>query len=354
MRPTRSTSPTCATIDNPFPPIVPVKPRDDCGVERREPAGDRPRLRERDRVCGAMAPGRRAPAVLVDAVEVEYVGSAGKHLIVLLQPERGAAGRGLAGIAAAHPALVEPLQHAAVRSAQPLDVPQRARSRCTQRFSNGLQFLVSYTYGKALDYGGSAASGGGAVGNGADGHQHGGGHGPSGFDVRHRRRGELRLRAALGKGRRWLSDGGACSGRWSAAGSLAGITTVTTGRPFTVFLQPASTTARRAGRTASGIGRLGQSDRRSVVRPGGFRGASAEHLRRLGPRHPVRARPRELRHVALEALLALRADERRVPVGRVQPVQSPRLRLPEREHRQPHALDASRRPWSTIEACSSR
>ena len=34
--------------------------------------------------------------------------------------------------------------------------------RLQQRFSNGALFLVSYTYGKSLDYGGSAASGGGA------------------------------------------------------------------------------------------------------------------------------------------------------------------------------------------------
>ena len=41
-----------------------------------------------------------------------------------------------------------------------------ARLKLQQRFTDGLQFLVSYTYGKSLDYGGSAASGGGAVGNG--------------------------------------------------------------------------------------------------------------------------------------------------------------------------------------------
>ena len=42
-----------------------------------------------------------------------------------------------------------------------------------QRFHGGLQFLVSYTYGKSLDYGSSAASGGGAVGGGQTVTEHG-------------------------------------------------------------------------------------------------------------------------------------------------------------------------------------
>ena len=38
-------------------------------------------------------------------------------------------------------------------------------TKVEKRFSQGLQFLFSYTFGKSLDYGGTAASGGGAVGN---------------------------------------------------------------------------------------------------------------------------------------------------------------------------------------------
>ena len=39
------------------------------------------------------------------------------------------------------------------------------QGKLCKRFSRGLQFLASYTFGKSLDYAGSAASGGGAVGN---------------------------------------------------------------------------------------------------------------------------------------------------------------------------------------------
>jgi hypothetical protein len=108
--------------------------------------------------------------------------------------------------------------------------------KVTQRFSGGLQFLVSYTYGKALDYGGSAASGGGAVGNPQTVTNLAAGHGPAGFDVRHRGVFSGVWELPWGKGRRWLGNGGilgAVAGGWQ----ISGIGTITTGRPFTVFMQ---------------------------------------------------------------------------------------------------------------------
>ena len=75
-----------------------------------------------------------------------------------------------------------------------------------QRFSDGLQFLVSYTYGKSLDYGGSAASGGGAVGNGQTITNIDAWHGPSGFDTRHRAVISYVYELPLGPGRRWMSE----------------------------------------------------------------------------------------------------------------------------------------------------
>ena len=95
-------------------------------------------------------------------VEAEYVGSAGKHLTLCYNPNEVQPGPG---------------SHQSRRLLQPvsnlsnmLQCDPRNRStfhagtlKVQQRFSKGLQFLVSYTYGKALDYGGAAASGGGAV-----------------------------------------------------------------------------------------------------------------------------------------------------------------------------------------------
>jgi len=60
------------------------------------------------------------------------------------------------------------------------------QGKLLKRFSGGLQFLASYTFGKSLDYGASAASGGGAVGNGQTVTRMDLWRGPSGFDVKHR------------------------------------------------------------------------------------------------------------------------------------------------------------------------
>ncbi len=93
--------------------------------------------------------------------------------------------------------------------------------KVTQRFSSGLQFLGSYTYGKSLDYGGSAASGGGAVGNPQTVTNLDAGHGPSGFDVRHRAVVSGVWELPWGPDRRWLREGGvlgAIVGGWQLAG----------------------------------------------------------------------------------------------------------------------------------------
>jgi hypothetical protein len=218
--------------------------------------------------------------------------------------------------------------------------------KVTQRFRGGLQFLGSYTYGKSLDYGGSAASGAGAVGNPQTITNLDAGHGPSGFDVRHRAVDQLGLRAAVGTGPAWL-ERRACSARSSAAGSSAGISTSPTGRPFTVFMQNGVNNG-----APSWPNRIGSGS--STTRPstsGTTRATSSR--RRPTPTATAAAafstaRPRQLRHLAVEALHRGRPRERRVPLGRVQPVQPSRLRLPEPElrfaDRRPNHVDRRRQP----------
>ena len=96
---------------------------------------------------------------------------------------------------------------------------------------------MSYTYGKSLDYGGSAASGGGAVGNGQTITNMDAWHGPSGFDVRHRAVISYVYELPFGPGRRWMSESGALVQGLVGGWQLSGITTLTTGRPFSVSLQ---------------------------------------------------------------------------------------------------------------------
>jgi hypothetical protein len=168
-------------------------------------------------------------------VELTYAGSAGKHLVFCYNPNEVQPGIGTQESRR----LLQPLN----RLNNMVQCDPRNRStyhsgqlKVTQRFSGGLQFLVSYTYGKALDYGGSAASGGGAVGNPQTVTNLQAGHGPSGFDVRHRGVVSGVWELPWGPGRRWLREGGllgAVVGGWQ----LSGIGTMTTGRPFTVFMQ---------------------------------------------------------------------------------------------------------------------
>ena len=223
------------TIDDPFPPIVQVKPRTTAELqaanprvlghsfENETPYAEQWHLGIERRVFAAMA------------VELTYAGSAGKHLVYCYNPNELQPGIG------PQPSrrLIQPLNNLS----NMLQCDPRNRStyhsgqlKVTQRFSGGLQFLLSYTYGKSLDYGGSAASGGGAVGNPQTVTNLDAGHGPSGFDVRHRAVISGVWELPWGPGRRWMNDSGvlgAVVGGWQ----LSGIGTMTTGRPFTVFMQ---------------------------------------------------------------------------------------------------------------------
>ena len=130
-----------------------------------------------------------------------------------------------------------------------------------KRFSDGYQFLVSYTYGKSLDYGGSAASGGGAVGNGQTITNMDAWHGPSGFDVRHRAVISYVYELPFGTGRRWMTDSGGLLQGLVGGWQLSGITTMTTGRPFT-RLAPDRRQQRRAR-----AGPIGSDPASSTTRP---------------------------------------------------------------------------------------
>jgi Carboxypeptidase regulatory-like domain/TonB-dependent Receptor Plug Domain len=226
---------TVRTINDPFPAIAQVKPRTTAELQAANP-----------RVLGHSFENETPYAEqwhlgidrrLFDtmAVELTYAGSAGKHMIFCYNPNEVQPGLGSQDSRR----LIQPLN----RLNNMLQCDPRNRStyhsgqlKVTQRFSNGLQFLGSYTYAKSLDYGGSAASGGGAVGNPQTVTNLEAGHGPSGFDVRHRAVISWVYELPFGPGRQWLANGGvlgAVAGGWQ----FAGIATMTTGRPFTVFMQ---------------------------------------------------------------------------------------------------------------------
>jgi hypothetical protein len=223
------------TIDNPFPPIAQVKPRTTAELQAANPRVLGHSFENETPYAEQWHLGIERRLFVATAIELTYAGSAGKHIVYCYNPNEVQPGIGTQESRR----LLQPLN----RLNNMLQCDPRNRStyhsgqvKLTQRFRNGLQVLGSYTYGKALDYGGSAASGGGAVGNPQTVTNLKAGHGPSGFDVRHRAVVSWVYELPWGPGRQWLTHGGwlgAIVGGWQ----LAGIGTITTGRPFTVFMQ---------------------------------------------------------------------------------------------------------------------
>ena len=226
---------TVRTIDNPFPPIVRVKPRTTEELQAANPRVLGHSFANETPYAEQWHLGVERRLFRATAVELTYAGSAGKHIVFCYNPNEVQPGIGSQDSRR----LIQPLN----RLNNMLQCDPRNSStyhsgqlKVTQRFSGGLQYLVSYTYAKALDYGGSAASGGGAVGNPQTITNLKAGHGPSGFDVRHRAVVSWVWELPWGPQRRWLNEGGVL-GSLAGGWQLAGISTVTTGRPFTVFMQ---------------------------------------------------------------------------------------------------------------------
>ena len=223
------------TIDNPFPAIVPVKPQTTAELNAANPRVIGHGYSNETAYAEQWHLGVERQLFSALLVEAEYVGSAGKHLTLCYNPNEIQPGLG----SNQSRRLLQPVSNLS----NMLQCDPRNRStfhagtlKVQQRFSKGLQFLVSYTYGKSLDYGGAAASGGGAVGGGQTVTNMEAWHGPSGYDVRHRGVVSYVYELPFGKGRRWISDSGAILEGIVGGWQLSGITTMTTGRPFTVFL----------------------------------------------------------------------------------------------------------------------
>ena len=98
---------------------------DDGGAHRRQSSRVRPQLRQRDGVRRAVAPGHRPTALLDAAPRGRVCRERREASRPLLQPQRGPARSRLRGVAPAAAADRRREQHAAVRSAQPIDVSRR-------------------------------------------------------------------------------------------------------------------------------------------------------------------------------------------------------------------------------------
>jgi hypothetical protein len=108
------------------------------------------------------------------------------------------------------------------------------QTKFTKRYSHGLTTLINYTYSKSLDYGGSAASGGGSAGNPQTITNLRAGYGASGFDQKHRFVSSINYELPFGNGRKFLNQG--VVGHVVGGFEVDAITTYASGAPFTVTL----------------------------------------------------------------------------------------------------------------------
>ena len=103
-----------------------------------------------------------------------------------------------------------------------------------KRYTHGLTVLMNYTFSKSLDYGGSAASGGGAAGNPQTVTNLKAGYGASGFDQKHRFVSSITYELPFGAGRAFLRDG--IGSKILGGFEVDAITTYSAGIPFSVSL----------------------------------------------------------------------------------------------------------------------
>lgn len=221
-------------LSNPFPPIVQVKPMTTEELNQANPRVLGHSFENETPYTQQWHFGIERQLFRTVLVDLAYVGSKGTHLMFCYNPNEVQPGLG----SQASRRLIQPLNN--MNNIVQCDPRNRSsyhslQAKVEKRFSNGFGALFSYTWGKSLDYGGSAASGGGATGGPQTVTNLNAGKGPSGFDVRHRAVISSVYELPFGPGKPWLQEGLAAqiAGGWQ----LSGIITLTTGRPFNVTLR---------------------------------------------------------------------------------------------------------------------
>jgi hypothetical protein len=222
------------TIADPFPAVVQLKPQTTAELNAANPRVLGHSFENETPYAQQWHLGVERQLFGPVVAEVGYIGSKGTHLLFCYNPNEVQPGTG------SQPSrrLIQPLSN--MNNLIQCDPRNRStyhglQARVNQRYANGFQLLFSYTWGKSLDYGGSAASGGGQTGGPQTVTNLNAGKGPSGFDVRHRAVISSVYELPWGPNRPWLNQGGLLSaivGGWQAST----IVTATTGRPFNVNL----------------------------------------------------------------------------------------------------------------------
>jgi len=246
------------TIDRPFPEIRTVKPRTTAELNAASIAvlGHSFANETPSQITWNLNIERQIGETML--AEIAYAGSHGVHILFGYNPNEIQPGIG----SQASRRLLQPIANISsisVFDPRNSSVYHGLATKFEKRFSSGLQFLAAYTFSKNLDYGGSAASGGGSAGGPQTITNIRAGRGPSGFDVKHRFIGNYLYELPFGPGKRWATSGPL---RWVAGGwTLSGITTLQGGRPFTVYLATGVNNGAPSWPNRTGPGRLDNPDR---------------------------------------------------------------------------------------------
>jgi hypothetical protein len=245
-------------IEQPFGPLVPLKPASTAEVNARRPVVRGYSFDNQTQYAQTWSFTVQRQIGPSWMAELGYVGSRGLNLLYAFNHQEVRLGAGT----------VEdrrPIQ--ALRNIPSITIFEPMNSstyhgmtaKVDRRFSNGLQFLGVYTWGKSLDYGGSPASGGGSSGGPLTVTCIKCYRGGSGFDVRHRAVFNGLYDLPVGKGRKMDIDNKVLDGivgGWQ----LGGIVTATTGRPFNVGLQNGVNNGAPSWPDRIGDGRLDSPD----------------------------------------------------------------------------------------------
>ncbi len=252
------------TINQPFPAIATVKPKTTAELNAVNIAilGHSFRNETPSMMTWNFNIERQIGSTMM--AEIAYAGSHSIHLTYGYNPNEVQPGLG----SLQSRRLIQPLANLSsitVFDPRNSSLYNGLATKFEKRFSAGLQFLASYTFSKNLDYGGSAASGGGSVGNPQTITNLTAGRGPSGFDVKHRFVGNFVYELPFGRGRKYVTSGPL---QWVAGGwSFTGITTLQGGRPFTVGLATGVNNGAPSWPNRIGSGKLDHPDRQLWFNP---------------------------------------------------------------------------------------
>jgi hypothetical protein len=201
--------------------------------------------------------------------EIAYAGSRNIHLLYSYNPQEVLPGP--ATVPTSQRLTIPALYNA--RSITYLDYRNMSnyhglQAKIERRFAAGLQFMGAYTWSKSLDYGGSAASGGGAVGGPQTITNLKAGYGRSGFDVTHRFVGNGIYELPFGISRKYLNHGmlARVIGGWN----VGGIVTWQSGLPFTVYLSDGVTNGGPSWPDRIGSGKLAHPSQAAWFDPTAF------------------------------------------------------------------------------------